>query len=87
VARLRVASKADIENVIKERDALRKETDRLRERNRILEGLLSKRGVFIKTQFRQLQMCVHLDSSASISVRNELTDFLVNNEQQLVRLN
>jgi len=79
--------KIDIDKTIKERDALQKENDKLRERIRFLEGLLHKRGVFTKTQFRQLQMCVHPDSSASISVRNDLTAFLLDNERKLVRLN
>jgi hypothetical protein len=66
-------------------NALRKENQRLRDEILRLQSLLNRRGVFTKTQFRQLQMCVHPDSSASITVRNELTSFLVDNARQLVR--
>jgi len=85
--RPQVAPKVDIKSVIRDRDALREENDRLREKIRKLESLLGKRGIFSKIQFRQLQMCVHPDSSASVSVRNDLTSFLVDHARYLVRPN
>jgi len=41
--------------------------------------------VFTKPQFRKLLTCVHPDNTASVGVRNEMLDLLVNNERRLVK--
>jgi hypothetical protein len=66
-------------------DATRAENKRLREENVSLHRILAQRGVFTKTQFRQMQVLCHPDNSASEQLRAELSQVLVDNEIRLVK--
>jgi len=57
----------------------------MKKQNFAYARLIGQQGVFTRTEFRQLQMCVHPDNSASVEVRNRLADILVKNEQRLVK--
>lgn len=69
---------AKADQAVREQNAeLRREVDSLRQ-------ALQAKGIFSKAEYRQLQMAVHPDSSASIETRNGLLAMLVEREKRLV---
>lgn len=66
-------------------NAARDENKRLRQENVNLNRIVGQRGVFSKTQFRQMQMLCHPDNSASEKLRAELSQVLVDNEIKLIK--
>jgi hypothetical protein len=65
-------------------DEARKQLRETSQENFFLRQMLNRKAVFSKAEFRQLQMAVHPDNTASIEVRNRLSDMLVKNERRLV---
>jgi hypothetical protein len=66
-------------------DAVRNSLKELRAKCDRLERMVQQKGVFTRLEFRQLQMAVHPDNTASAEVRNRLLDLLVKNEARLVK--
>lgn len=76
----------EVRRRIDEADNLaREENKRLRREKAILERMLGDNAVFTKAQFRQMQMLCHPDNSASLEVRNALSQILVEKERRLVK--
>ena len=63
-------------------DSTRKHNKELSQENLTLRNRL----YLTEKQFRELQMCVHPDMSASQELRNKVMDFLVTNKNRLVKL-
>lgn len=66
-------------------DAVRNSLKELRSKCDRLERMLQQKGIFTRAEFRQLQMAVHPDNTASTEVRNRLLDLLVKNETRLLK--
>jgi len=66
-------------------DAARERNKQLLRENINLQRIVGQRGLFTKTQFRQLQMLCHPDNSASPQLRAQLSQILVENEVRIVK--
>ena len=67
-------------------NAAREQNKQLRRENMDFQRIIGQRGVFTKTQFRQMQLLCHPDSSASEKTKAELSQILVENEKKLVKI-
>jgi hypothetical protein len=65
-------------------DFVREDNKRLSQENLALQRIVGQRGVFTKTQFRQMVMLCHPDDPLSDEVRAELLQLLLKNETKLV---
>src|SRR5262249_48055719 len=66
-------------------DATRAANKELRLENFSLTRILSERGVFTETQYRQMLMLCHPDNSASPKVKAELLQILVEKKIRLIK--
>lgn len=66
-------------------DAMRANYARLSQENLNLTRIVSQRGVFTETQYRQMLMLCHPDSSASPELKAELLQVLVQNKTRLIK--
>ena len=68
-------------------DAMRTNYARLSADNLNLTRIVSQRGVFTETQYKQMLMLCHPDSSASPQLKAELLQVLIQNKIRLVKGN
>lgn len=66
-------------------DHVRKRLKEVEAQYEAVSRMLRQKGVFTRLEFRQLQMAVHPDNTASVEVRNRLLDLLVKNEARLLK--
>lgn len=66
-------------------DSTRASNKQLRKDNLYLTGIVNQRGVFTETQYKQMLMLCHPDSSASPQLKAELLQVLIQNKMRLVK--
>jgi pyruvate/2-oxoglutarate dehydrogenase complex dihydrolipoamide acyltransferase (E2) component len=67
-------------------DHVRKSNKEMSARLLLFEMERGKKGIFTPLEYKQLLMCVHPDNTASIDIRNRITDIIVKHEARLVRV-
>jgi hypothetical protein len=67
-------------------DFVRKSNKEMSARLLLFEMERGKQGIFTPLEYKQLLMCVHPDNTASIEIRNRITDIIVKHETRLVRV-